>query len=152
MKIEVNINKKYALAPGDTPDPGHNINSVGPPTLCTAGQVLSWDGTNWKCLDIRTVGPTGIISGVNLANINARSNNCGIYFDEVQLSAKPFVGGSNWKNCLTYNEIFTNSMIFFQNYFGGTCTVLDKDQSGSISEGDFTELSITLAYFGVDCN
>ena len=43
-------------------------------------------------------------------------------------------------------------MIFFQNYFGGTCTVLDKDQSGSISEGDFTELSITLAYFGVDCN
>jgi hypothetical protein len=39
----------YALAPGVIPNPGHNISEMSVPSPCVAGQVLSYDGTNWVC-------------------------------------------------------------------------------------------------------
>jgi hypothetical protein len=39
----------YALTPGVAPNPGHLISEMAPPSPCTAGQVLQFDGTNWVC-------------------------------------------------------------------------------------------------------
>ncbi len=41
----------YALTPGVTPNPGHLVSEMAPPSPCTANQVLQFDGTNWKCND-----------------------------------------------------------------------------------------------------
>ncbi|MFH1503484.1 MAG: hypothetical protein ABIE36_02410, partial [Candidatus Diapherotrites archaeon] len=38
-----------ALSAGETPNPGHNIQSVGPPDTCSAGQVLTFTGSSWSC-------------------------------------------------------------------------------------------------------
>lgn len=39
----------YALTAGTTPNPGHSISEMGVPSGCTAGQVVSWDGSNLIC-------------------------------------------------------------------------------------------------------
>lgn len=41
----------YALAPGGSGDPGHNIDSIGPPTGCGDNQYLQWDGSAWACAE-----------------------------------------------------------------------------------------------------
>ncbi len=40
----------YAVVPGGSGDPGHNINDIGPPLPCNPNQVLSWDGIRWACV------------------------------------------------------------------------------------------------------
>jgi len=44
----------YALAPGSSGNPGHNIQDVGPPTTCANGQFLQFiDSTNgWGCTNL----------------------------------------------------------------------------------------------------
>jgi len=47
----------YALSPGSTENPGHNINSVGAPSGCASGQFIqlstkSPSGLEWKCTSI----------------------------------------------------------------------------------------------------
>jgi hypothetical protein len=39
----------YALSPGVIPNPGHNISQMSVPSPCVAGQVLTYDGSNWVC-------------------------------------------------------------------------------------------------------
>jgi hypothetical protein len=39
----------YAISPGETPDPGHNIQTIGPPEGCEGGQFLMWQGSEWIC-------------------------------------------------------------------------------------------------------
>ncbi len=39
----------YALTPGIIPNPGHDIQTISPPTGCAANQYLQFNGTNWKC-------------------------------------------------------------------------------------------------------
>jgi len=39
----------FALTPGVAPNPGHLTAQISPPTGCTAGQALKWDGTNIVC-------------------------------------------------------------------------------------------------------
>lgn len=39
----------YALTPGVAPNPGHVISNVAPPSACSSGQFLKWDGTAWVC-------------------------------------------------------------------------------------------------------
>jgi len=41
----------YALSPGETPNPGHNIQDIGPPLDCESGEVLQYDGDTetWAC-------------------------------------------------------------------------------------------------------
>jgi hypothetical protein len=51
----------YSLTPGTAPNPGHLISEMAPPSPCTTGQVLYFDGTNWKCatgltMDTSTIG------------------------------------------------------------------------------------------------
>ena len=43
----------YALAPGSSGNPGHNIQDVGPPATCADGQVLQFINStnNWGCVD-----------------------------------------------------------------------------------------------------
>jgi len=48
-----------ALVPGQTPNPGHNIQNIGPPTPCVAGYYLQFNGTDWICAE----GPQAIPSG-----------------------------------------------------------------------------------------
>jgi hypothetical protein len=50
-----------ALTPGIAPNPGHLISELAPPSPCTAGQVLSFDGANWKCTTPASVCPSGTI-------------------------------------------------------------------------------------------
>jgi hypothetical protein len=39
----------YALTPGVAPNPGHLASEMAPPTPCSSGQFLKFDGTNWIC-------------------------------------------------------------------------------------------------------
>ena len=39
----------YALTPGIKPNPGHLASEMAPPTPCSSGQFLKFDGTNWVC-------------------------------------------------------------------------------------------------------
>jgi len=41
-----------ALTPGVAPDNGHTMNLVSPPSPCSAGQVIQWEGTSWSCVSI----------------------------------------------------------------------------------------------------
>ena len=41
----------FALTPGIAPNPGHLIDNVAPPSPCSSGQVLQWDGSGWTCTD-----------------------------------------------------------------------------------------------------
>ncbi len=53
---------------------GHSIYEISPPTSCVGGQVLSWSGTGWKCINPSTT--SGLSSKVNgLSNeVNGLSN------------------------------------------------------------------------------
>jgi len=68
-----------ALQPGVAPNPGHLLSEVSPPSPCTSGQVIGWDGTNLVCVDTAQGGGiTGVgaianfiplwISGTSLGN------------------------------------------------------------------------------------
>lgn len=39
----------YALTPGVAPNPGHTLATIAPPSPCTSGQVITWDGVNLVC-------------------------------------------------------------------------------------------------------
>ena len=39
----------YAWTPGQIPNPGHNLNMIGPPSPCTSGQVITYNGVNLVC-------------------------------------------------------------------------------------------------------
>jgi len=39
----------YALTPGIKPNPGHLASEMAPPSPCSSGQFLKFDGTNWVC-------------------------------------------------------------------------------------------------------
>ena len=41
----------YALAPGVIPNPGHNISQVSVPSPCSSGQILSYNGNTWVCIN-----------------------------------------------------------------------------------------------------
>ncbi|GIU68327.1 MAG: hypothetical protein KatS3mg001_177 [Candidatus Pacearchaeota archaeon] len=65
----------FALGAGETPNPGHNIQSIGPPNPCDANQFLKFDGTNWVCESISV--PSGgdsvwIASGSNIYYNNGK--------------------------------------------------------------------------------
>lgn len=51
-----------ALTPGVAPNPGHTIDTVAPPSSCTAGQVLTWSGSAWSC----TTPSSGLTKGTNI--------------------------------------------------------------------------------------
>ncbi|MCK5149584.1 hypothetical protein KAJ87_01515 [Candidatus Pacearchaeota archaeon] len=42
----------YALTAGETPDPGHNIQNIGPPSDCVNGQVLQFIDGAWGCVNL----------------------------------------------------------------------------------------------------
>jgi len=46
----------YALTAGTKPNPGHSISEMGVPTGCTAGQVVSWNGSDLICGNTATKG------------------------------------------------------------------------------------------------
>jgi len=46
-------------SPGESGDPGHNINVIGAPTGCSAGQVLQWTATGWGCVDLPSASTAG---------------------------------------------------------------------------------------------
>ncbi len=68
----------YALTPGGSGDPGHNIDSVGPPSGCVANEYLQWDGSVWTCAE---GGSGGDMSNVAFTNISET-------FDENLIIAK----------------------------------------------------------------
>ncbi len=45
-----------ALSPGVSPNPGHLITQIAPPSGCTNGQVLGWNGGSWGCIDMASGG------------------------------------------------------------------------------------------------
>lgn len=40
----------WALSPGQVPNPGHGVDSIGAPVGCQAGQTLTWSGSEWECV------------------------------------------------------------------------------------------------------
>ncbi|MBU1251975.1 MAG: hypothetical protein KJ905_00740 [Nanoarchaeota archaeon] len=56
----------YALSAGETPNPGHNIAQVGPPTGCLAGEVLSFTGSAWDCIAAGSGGGLWSLSGSDI--------------------------------------------------------------------------------------
>jgi len=55
-----------ALVPGETPNPGHNIQTVGPPSSCASGQFLQFYNGNWVCADPSAVSSLWTLSGSNI--------------------------------------------------------------------------------------
>jgi len=55
----------YALIPGIAPNPGHTLADVAPPSPCSVGQFLKFDGTVWVC---DTVSGVSGISGTGTTN------------------------------------------------------------------------------------
>lgn len=63
MKIEVNLNKRYAFlivgillfiiggifVYAVVPNPGHAVSAIEPPIPCATGEFLSWTGSAWDC-------------------------------------------------------------------------------------------------------
>ncbi len=43
----------YALTPGVAPNPGHLITDVAPPSNCSSGQFLQFNGSNWDCASVQ---------------------------------------------------------------------------------------------------
>lgn len=39
----------YALTPGVAPSPGHTLATIAPPSPCSSGQVITWNGANLVC-------------------------------------------------------------------------------------------------------
>ncbi len=68
----------FALTPGVAPNPGHTIDTVAPPTGCVAGQVLTWTGTAWSCVNLRYI-PTDIKLTTTLHNGDFRTTAYGHY-------------------------------------------------------------------------
>ncbi len=56
----------YAVNPGESGDPGHNIDSIGPPIACDTDQYLQWTGSVWTCVE----GGSGDMSNVAFTNIS----------------------------------------------------------------------------------
>jgi len=102
MKIEVNIEKKYAflivgvliiatglimgyalLTPGVTPDPGHGVDQVSPPSGCSTGQFLQWTGTAWTC------GSSNIDDGTWQRKIIGNGCIAGYYLQSVNTAGTP---------------------------------------------------------------
>ena len=70
MKVTINLEKRYAyiiigllvfsagillvnaLTPGEIPNPGHNIQRIGPPADCEDGQVLQFIDEDWSCINL----------------------------------------------------------------------------------------------------
>lgn len=85
MKVTLNLEKRYvyviisliliatcvlivnALTPGTPANPGHDINSVSPPSGCNNNQVLQWNSATalWQCSDL----PTG--SGLSCRTVSS---------------------------------------------------------------------------------
>jgi len=41
----------YAFGGNQPSVMGHTFSEIEPPSGCSAGQILSWDGSNWVCID-----------------------------------------------------------------------------------------------------
>ena len=41
----------YAFGGNNPSYVGHTFSEIEPPSGCSAGQILSWDGSNWVCID-----------------------------------------------------------------------------------------------------
>jgi len=78
MKLEVNIEKRYAMAiissaivvfvvalgvyalgAGQVANPGHSTSQLGAPAGCATGQFLQWSGNDWICADSGVAGGVG---------------------------------------------------------------------------------------------
>jgi len=41
----------FSMTAGVAPNPGHTLNDISAPPECSAGQILSWTGSDWNCID-----------------------------------------------------------------------------------------------------
>ncbi len=64
----------YALAPGQTPNPGHNISQLGAPSTCSPTQVLQWSGSAWQCADLPGASSGGTFESITLLYKDSRGN------------------------------------------------------------------------------
>ena len=65
-----------------TPNPGHDITQIAPPSVCGDNQFLKWTGTAWACADVTTTytetDPIWIADKTNVAFIN-KANTFGAF-------------------------------------------------------------------------
>jgi len=69
----------YALVPGVTPNPGHDISGISPPSPCSSpNNFLKFDGTNWICssANITETDPTVPVSLKDGIQCSYSLNNC----------------------------------------------------------------------------
>ena len=62
----------YALTPGVAPNPGHLITEVAPPSGCSSGQFLQFNGTTWNCASVQQ--SSVLQGGLNVTLIQPPAN------------------------------------------------------------------------------
>ncbi len=118
------------LTPGVAPNPGHTISQTAPPSGCTAGQVLEWNGTSnanggWSCTNAlgSVAGPT-TLSG------------------DLDVNGGLTVGGAvNISGVITYPY----GGMFFKDYSSGNCLVINPYTKACSCPSGYTTTGTVLS-------
>ncbi|VVB82596.1 Uncharacterised protein [uncultured archaeon] len=64
------------VTPGTAPNPGHLLSDISPPTECTAGQYVSWNGDSLICSDYSSPSISSV--GVQMVSATTSSTSCSV--------------------------------------------------------------------------
>jgi len=114
--VAISVN---ALTPGVAPNPGHTIDSVAPPSPCSAGYFLQFDGTDWVCTPAQGQITNGLLacSGADLSikTINPATGAVTCETDDAGSSSGGGISGSGTTDYIpkfTASDTIANSKIY----------------------------------------